>query len=271
MQYLERPPIAEPLRPFVKALWHSRSSGLAPRRERILPDGCVQVILNLARDFIWDYAQPGPPRPISHSLIVGPRSVYDIVDTSDMADLAGIAFLPAGFAAFTAGCPMDCFSNRSVPALDLWGPRESALLRERLLEAPDAESKLRVLEQFLLARLTTTGSSLHPLVGFALRHLTGAASVRETATQTGWSERYFSQLFRRQVGLSPKAWCRVRRFQRAVRQLHAGVEVPWAELAIDCGYYDQSHFSNEFRAFSGIDPTSYRAGRTIWANHVPLV
>jgi AraC-like DNA-binding protein len=55
-----------------------------------------------------------------------------------------------------------------------------------------------------------------------------------------------------------------------VLQLHAGVDLPWAEMALDCGYYDQSHFANEFRAFSGIDATTYSARRTLWANHIPV-
>jgi AraC-like DNA-binding protein len=94
--------------------------------------------------------------------------------------------------------------------------------------------------------------------------------VRDVAREMGRSERYLSQVFRESVGLTPKAWCRVQRFQRVVRQLHAGVDVPWAELAIDCGYYDQSHFANEFRAFSGIDASTYSARRTQWANHIPI-
>ena len=97
-----------------------------------------------------------------------------------------------------------------------------------------------------------------------------AATVREVAQSTGLSERRFSQIFREQVGLSPKVFTRVQRFQRTVAQLHAGVEIPWAEMALDCGYYDQSHFANEFRAFSGIDATTYSASRTLWANHVTI-
>jgi len=70
------------------------------------------------------------------------------------------------------------------------------------------------------------------------------------------------------VGLTPKVWCRLQRFQRAVQLLHAGGDVPWAELSLDCGFYDQSHFANEFRAFSGVDATTYSAQRTQWTNHV---
>lgn len=92
--------------------------------------------------------------------------------------------------------------------------------------------------------------------------------MSETARQIGWSERRFSQVFREEVGLAPKVWCRIQRFQRAVRQLHNGTDIRWAELALDCGYYDQSHFANEFRAFSGVDVTTYTARRTVWANHI---
>jgi AraC-like DNA-binding protein len=109
------------------------------------------------------------------------------------------------------------------------------------------------------------------MVDFALERFgraPGMSTVREVAKSTGWSERRFSQVFREEVGFSPKVWTRIQRFQRAVSQLHAGMDLPWAELAMECGYYDQSHFANEFRAFSGIDATTYCALRTQWANHV---
>src|SRR5262249_39389287 len=94
------------------------------------------------------------------------------------------------------------------------------------------------------------------------------ATVRDVARGTGWSERRFSQVFRESVGHSPMVWCRIQRFQRAVKMLHKGGDMPWAELALDCGFYDQSHFANEFRAFSGVDATTYSTRRTVWANHI---
>ena len=60
------------------------------------------------------------------------------------------------------------------------------------------------------------------------------------------------------------------RFQQAIQQLHTGTEVPWSELALNCGFYDQSHFANEFRAFSGVDVTTYSARRTQWANNIAV-
>jgi AraC-like DNA-binding protein len=141
-----------------------------------------------------------------------------------------------------------------------------------LREIPDPGTKLGALEGFLLetfrARLFRNEA-----VKFALHRLGRGpvpASVQRVAEEAGWSVRRFSQVFREQVGLAPKVWCRIRRFQRAVRQLHEGADMRWAELAVECGYYDQSHFANEFRAFSGIDATTYSARRSRWANHIPI-
>jgi AraC-like DNA-binding protein len=207
------------------------------------------------------------------SLVVGARSAYEIIDRSDMAELAGIVFRPAGFAPFACDA-VDLFSNRYVSLEDIWGAK-ARQLRERLCEAPSPRTKLDILERFLLEGFSSPALThpTHPMVDFAVSHMARApriSSVTEIAEQTGWSMRRFSQVFREQVGLTPKAWCRIQRFQRALRQLHGGADLAWAELAVDCGYYDQSHFANEFRAFSGIDATTYSARRTQWTNHVAV-
>jgi AraC-like DNA-binding protein len=252
-------------------LWYARAPQVAHQRERILPNGCVQIILNLARDFILyipGSTLQGAEQRVAPSLVVGARFTYELVDTSDMADLAGVIFEPGGFAAFVRD-PVNAFTQLNVSLEDVWG-RMARELRERLQEVESPEMKLALLESLLMQafrdRLVRDAR-----VDFALGRFAGRANmraVRDVARETGWSERRFSQIFREQVGLPPKVWCRLRRFQRALRQLHAGVDVPWTEIALDCGYYDQSHFANEFRAFSGVDATSYSARRTQWLNHI---
>ena len=214
-----------------------------------------------------------PERRGPGSAVIGARSVYEIVNTSDMADLIGIVFQPAAFPLF-ASDRADLFSNLSVSLEDVWDTTARGL-RDRLLECSTPAGRLLCLESFLAqsfsARLSMPPSMHLCAVDYALKrfaHLPSLATVSDVARSTGWSERRFSQVFREQVGLSPKIWCRIRRFQAAVKQLHAGVDVPWAKLALDCGFYDQSHFANEFRAFSGVDATTYSANRTVWANHI---
>jgi AraC-like DNA-binding protein len=73
------------------------------------------------------------------------------------------------------------------------------------------------------------------------------------------------------VGLAPKVFCRVRRFQRVLRMLHKTTQVDWADVALECGYYDQAHFIHDFQSFCGLTPSAYLAAATPHLNHVPLV
>jgi AraC-like DNA-binding protein len=270
--YLEHIPVP-PLDRFIRTLWYARAPQPKHSRERILPSGNTQVILNLARDYLLDCSEEGAERRGSASAVIGARSVYEIVNTSDMADLIGIVFEPGGFPLFASDAA-DLFSNRSVDLEDVWGSR-SQELRDRLRELAGPRARLQCLERFLSqafgARLARARPLHHAAVDYALQRFGRAPSVlsvRDVARSTGWSERRFSQVFREQVGFSPKVWCRIQRFQLAVTQLHAGMDVPWSRLALDCGFYDQSHFANEFRAFSGVDVTTYSAHRTLWPNHI---
>jgi AraC-like DNA-binding protein len=77
-------------------------------------------------------------------------------------------------------------------------------------------------------------------------------------------------LFQKEVGLTPKLFCRVRRFQRVLRCIQKGLAFDWTQIALECGYYDQAHFIHDFHAFSGINPSAYLAAHTAHLNHVPL-
>jgi AraC-like DNA-binding protein len=274
MLYLEHTP-APPLNRFVRMLWYARTPQPGCIRERVLPTGRVQVILNLARDFLLDCPEGQPAVRSAPSMVVGARTIYEIVDTSDMADLIGIVFEPGGFPLFASDAA-DLFSDRNVDLEDVWGGQARGV-RDRLREISSPEARIECFESFLThafaARLQQPRPLRHCAVAYALREfgqVPTISTVRDVARSTGWSERRFSSIFREEVGLAPKVWCRVQRFQRAVQQLHAGVDVPWSELALDCGYYDQSHFANEFRAFSGVDVTTYSACKTRWANHIAV-
>ena len=225
MLNLEQSP-APPLNRCIGVLWYAQDPCPPHRRERVLPTGRVEVILNLARDYLLDCSDITPGRRDPPSLIVGARSVYEVIDTSDMAGLIGISFKLGGFAAF-AGDAADLFSNRSVDLEDVWGSAARAL-RDQLREISLPQARLRCLEAFLSGKFGGRAGT-HPLVEGALGSFQRAptvATVREVARSAGLSERRFSQVFREEVGLSPKAWTRVQRFQKAVRQLHAGADLP---------------------------------------------
>ncbi len=266
MLYLEKTPSAV-LTPWVRMLWYCKAPQVAYGRERVLPNGCIQIVLNLCGDSLTDCGDDGAATErLARAIVVGARGRYEVIDTSDLAELVGIVIRPGGFARLFRE-RADLFFEQSVSLDSIW--REPRL-PDGLLEAASPAEKLCRLERSLLGlvRGDVCRSQLVDQAIYLFRRK--RVNVAECARSVGVSERRLSQVFREEVGVAPKMWCRIHRFQAATRALHEGVDVPWSELALRCGYYDQSHFANDFRAFSGIDPTTYSALRGRWRNHVPI-
>jgi len=118
----------------------------------------------------------------------------------------------------------------------------------------------------------TGKSEGHPAVRYALEQFDAFAlfrSVADVTAQIGLSSRRFIEIFRNQVGLTPKLYCRIRRFQKVLAAIDDASEVDWTGVALKCGYFDQAHFIHDFRAFSGVNPTTYLRNRT-HRNHVAV-
>jgi AraC-like DNA-binding protein len=156
------------------------------------------------------------------------------------------------------------------------GKGAAAILRDRLQEVATVGEKLRVLETALLQVLQRGAEkrlALHPSVQYALgefRHVPHIRSVIAVAREAGLSRRRFSQLFREQVGITPKLYCRLLRFRQVVRRIASGGPVDWADVALAGGYCDQAHLAHEFRDFSGISPGRYLAAERPFVNHVRM-
>ena len=223
----------------------------------------MQIVLNLAQDFLTNCNDHLLESRLPPAIVVGARRSFEVIATQDLAEIAGIVIEPGGFAGLFRE-RADLIFERSVAVADLW----RAFQLDPILEAQGPADKLNALER-LLQRTVQEPAKRSDLLDRALRFLESPnTSVRQCANYEGVSERRLSQVFREQVGMSPKVWCRIRRFQMAVTSLHQGTDVRWADLAIRCGYYDQAHFINDFRAFSGINPTTYSTLRGRWQNHV---
>lgn len=273
MLYLEQVP-QPALAPFVKTLWYCRYPDAPHRREIVLPTGRMQIVISLAHDYLTDCTNDlaAPPSRSPAALLLGVQSRYQVVDSIDFAGIIGVVFRAGGITPFFDNCA-HLFTNAGTSLGDIWG-NSTRDLRDRLREVPTPDAKLALLQSSLLERLYRARKiERNPVVDFALRHLQvspGTATVAGLTREIGLSPRRLSQLFREYVGVSPKLYCRIERFQQAVQRLHRGEDLPWAELALDCGYYDQSHFANDFRTFSGISPTTYSASKGPWVNHVAL-
>lgn len=269
MLYVDYTP-APPLSSFVQKFWYMKGYEAPHRRERVLPSGTIQIIIDLA-GHAFDSSKTVESASIDPMLIVGVRSQYVVLDTRALRELIGIHFCPGRFAPFSPA-PADEFSNLSVSLAALWGS-DALELEDRLHAAPTPELKFHVLEEMLLARVCRSRFAPHRAVEFAIRqfqHPAPRVTVEYLTRQIGLSRRRFAEIFRERVGVTPKLYYRIQRFQKAVRQIGRAEEVDWPEVALNCGYFDQSHFINDFHRFSGINPTTYVAKRTRWANHVSI-
>ena len=272
MLYLERHPHPA-LAPFIKSFWYACDPQASHRYERVLPSGRAQVVISLARDYLTDANHP--TNPLEHSpaaIFLGIYSRHQQIDTIDLTELIGILFQPGGTLPFVPQST-HVFTNRETDLEDIWG-RAASELRTSLREAPTPAHKFAILESALLQRLSQSRQKHRdPVIDFALSQLyqsPGTTTIAGLTRDIGISPRRLSQRFHEQVGVSPKLYCRIQRFQQAVQQMHHGADIHWAELALKCGYYDQSHFANDFRAFSGLSATAYSASKHPWANHIPL-
>jgi methylphosphotriester-DNA--protein-cysteine methyltransferase len=169
--------------------------------------------------------------------------------------LLGVAFTARGGFPWL-GERMDGLSDRIIALADALGDGALAL-RERLLDTTSLAARFRIVERWLLARLNPR-TIVHPAVRWAVDRIAasgGRVAIEHLAVQTGFTRKHLGNLFRQQVGLSPKSLARVHRFRDALAILDkANGRVPWVELADACGFYDQSHLINEFRRFTGFSP-----------------
>lgn len=241
--------------------------------EKVLPDGSMTLAVLLEADALRVYERDGTSRSasIKGSLICGPHSIFHVIDTQCQASLLTVHFHPGGAFPFF-DLPVDEVANQKTPLAELWSG-DAGPLRERLLTARFPADKFAVMEAVLERRLQL-GRRQSRAVSFALQRLTqGSAhrSIAALADEIGMSQRRFIQLFRAEVGLTPKAFARVRRFHAVLNRLQDSVEPDWSDVAFDCGYYDQAHFIHEFKEFCGMSPARYHANRSVHhLLHLPL-
>lgn len=235
---------------LVDFLWIHEGYTAPHASERVLPTGTMELVFSV----------DGDGRLASG--VVGARSEFLALDTSRPFSVIGVHFRPGGGFPFF-GVPSHELHNRNVTLDLVWG-EYAASVRDQLWETEAPERRFRILEQALLD-MGRDRLNRHAAVGYALGvfdRSNGTHPVGDVVQRIGMSWRRFAELFRTEVGLSPKMFCRVRRFSEALRRIEPLTDVDWVDIALGCGYFDQAHFNHDFRAFSGLSPSSYLRHRT---------
>jgi AraC-like DNA-binding protein len=279
-----------PLRDFIENFWLYEDYVPQQPHDRILPSGTFEMVFNLREDElrIYDPAQPDSYRRYPGALVSGPYRGFFVIDTRQERALLGVHFKPGGAYPFL-GLSADALSDTHVSLETLWG-RSAILLRERLCTETVPEERFRIVEDALREHLFRPLEH-HYAVLSGLDALGADPSllssedstvyrVRDIARYIGLSERRFIQVFRAEVGLTPRRFYRIQRFHRALALLGKASATPdGARVAAECGFFDQSHLIHDFEAFSGVSPQEYvrrqqrlqQAQTHIKHNHLPIV
>ena len=166
-----------------------------------------------------------------------------------------ITFEPGGCLALFS-VPADELTNADFDATTVLG-HALAGLHERLGEVDAFEARTLVMDKFLCERLPASASG-SPAVWAAheLRRTNGGERVRDLAAAAALSVRQFERRFSREIGMSPKVYARVVRFEAALRLKAAQPKTQWTEIAHRLGYFDQMHMVHDFNRLSGESPSA---------------
>ena len=231
---------------------------LTPIRRLEVPHPNITLIINLGAPLEVRAPAHGPSGARFGSFVAG---LFDTVAvTQNTGDSCGIEMnlTPLGMWQLL-GVPMHQFMNRIVPIDALIGT-SGARLEEQLRNTASWDDRFDLLDT-KLAVLLARRAPPPPEVRWAVDQLTrahAALTVSNIASELQWSRRRLVVSFREHVGMTPKAFARVTRFDRAVRCVRNGPITRWSALACECGYADQAHLTREFREFAGLAPTEFQ-------------
>jgi AraC-like DNA-binding protein len=222
----------ERLRPWIDAFW-TRAGSAAPLRQRVLPDGCADVIIDL------DAAAVSA---------VGTMTEPLLLDEPRPPAYFGVRFRP-GRAGAVLRMPLHELTDRRI-ALD------QSELAERVAEAPSSAARAAVVEAWLLRTMSESDARIDRAVELLAR----GRSVDDVAREVNLSRQHLRRRFLEHVGVGPKTFARVARFQRLLAHMRDGgapTPISWAAAAADVGYFDQSHLIADFRQLAGTTPVPF--------------
>lgn len=274
MSYQEFPP-PPGLAGLVDCLWRSETpaapaggSGAVPVSHRVLPDNCT--------DILWQDS--------GAAFYVGMMSTWFDVPAARRVRTVAVRFRPGAAGLFVGLLPQAGLADRVADLDQLWGRSAAGRLGDALWSVArnDAE-RLAMVADALYARLALAPAGARAATALAARVAAaagqalalravaeleasgGALRVESLAAGLGVSRQYLAAQFRDHVGLSPKLFARICRFRAA--RAAALATAPgaqghdWAGLALDSGYFDQSHLIRDFRDFTGTSPDAYVGSR----------
>jgi len=227
------------------------------QRQRIIPDGCIEMIFILGED-VKRYTAGDEFIIQPRAMILGQITEPFFVEPTGYVNSFAIRFYPYGFVSF-APVPIKDLANKETPIHSLFGNTISGNLEQKIVLAKDTKERIEIIETFLLDKLKNK-STIDNIVKTAIDTIFstgGSVSINAILKNDVSKRRQLERKFMKQIGISPKQLGKVIRMQTALQMLLDQKSESFTAIAYESEYYDQAHFIKDFKEFTGTTPKEF--------------
>ena len=260
-----------PLSQFIDFFFYYEGFHAEHSMEKLLPDGSIDLLIDLTETpkKLYHNEEATSYTVFKKSWISGMKTNYILIDAS-VSNMVGVHFKPGGCYPFV-DFPMLELNDLTIELDSIWS-KDANALRETILHEPSVDKRFSILEKYFLQKGKNKMEN-HVLLHYSVSQLVQSPqmwTIRSLSDKTGITQKHLITLFKKYVGLSPKMFSRINKFQKVLQLIEQQKKIDWSMLAYECGYFDQAHFIKEFQAFSGINPAAYLGKRGPYLNYIPI-
>ncbi|MCB0666562.1 MAG: AraC family transcriptional regulator [Saprospiraceae bacterium] len=269
VSFLRRP--ESPLGDFIESIFYYEGFNPGHLIDRFLPDGNVQLIIDLSEESkgIYDNNTLEEIQSCRRAWFSGFRTKPITIPSGQHSEMMVMQFRKGRAFPFL-NLPLNELKNLVVDA-DLVLGAEILTIREQVQEAPSEEK----INQFIAGFLQLFADRLekNPFTDYFLDQILtvpNLATLKDVTQKVGYSQKHLIDIFKKNVGVTPKVCLRTIRFQKVIEFIGMQSQVEWSSVAHNFGFYDQSHFISDFKFFSGYTPNEYLDLRGGILNYLPI-
>jgi AraC-like DNA-binding protein len=246
------------LNALVKCFWTLEvSADHASEKQRIIPDGCMELIFILGDD-IKRYTSETEFIIQPRAIIVGQITEPFTIQPTGYVHCFATRFYPYGVANFIK-TPLKNLENKETPIATLFGETIAHELEQKIIHAKDTQARIEIIETFLTHKLNETYSIDQIVLSTidALLATSGSSPIKAILQEDASKRRQLERKFSQQIGMSPKQLGKVIRLQAALKLMLNQKSETFTKIAYESEYYDQNHFIKDFKEFTGITPKEF--------------
>jgi AraC-like DNA-binding protein len=244
MKHKEIKPCTE-LAPFIHSFWELRGDEQDKQWERNFPDGCAGLVMNLGETCLTDNGSVS--MEFGKTYVVGAMTSFKDSFINSNTHLTGVCLKPAAFSNFYNYAPQNELTDNTIEF-----DKSNSFNIDKIIE-----NSFNYLNRFFTDRIKSKNNQLQSVIQ-DIHNSNGQLSIYELSKKNYMTVRQLERNFKAQIGLSPKEYSNIIRFQNALRIVKTSNENrSLLDIAFECGYYDHAHLANEIKRKTGLSPSQF--------------